>query len=840
FGGSNGFNMFDPAALPEAQHVPPIVLTSFEKLNEPADTERPHELLDSVALDYRDDVVSFEFAALDFVAPDKNRYAYRLRGFDREWVDLGNRRRITYTNLDSDNYVLEVRAASSDGVWNQAGLSLPVSVAPAPWETVWAYAAYVAAALLLAALLFRQHRRKLQSEARHSRRLEREVKDRTAELEQRNKQLLEANHAKSQFLARMSHEIRTPMNGVLGMTELLRGTGLNDKQQRFANTIHNSAKSLLEIINDILDFSKIEAGKLQLEEVEFDAIDLIEDAAELLAGPAAEKGLELICGTPPDHVPRVVGDPLRIRQILINLIGNAIKFTDRGEVIARFATVKESKDAVELKFEVEDSGVGISEANQSLIFDCFSQEDGSTTRRYGGTGLGLAISKQLVDLMHGDIGVESSPGVGSTFWFTIRLKKARSLAPIRWSAQSLKDMRVMIVDGNATHQRVLEEQLAAWQVDAHGVTDPAAALEALQRAKTDQEPYDVVIVDINSPKFDGESLVRRIREAPRLGDVKLILMSSVAADSGQPSTEREATSCLTKPVRQSALYDALVQIGSCVKAHKTTDRTGSHETKIGAGARILLVEDNPVNQEVAIGMLKLLGCRIETVADGHAAVKRVAAQCFDLVLMDCQMPVMDGFEASRAIRGFEAETGRQRVPIVAVTAGALEGDRERCLESGMDDHLSKPYTLQALYRTLKQWLPAELTRAGSPDSATIDAGELLDQTALDNIRSLERSGNPRMLSRVIELYLANSAELMTEMKKAFNADDPERVARSAHTLKSSSANLGAMAFAEVCRVLEAESRSGDLVESSGLYRQLDNLYPKVVQALKSELQSKSA
>ncbi len=842
FGGAYGFNAFRPSALLETTAAPRVVLTSFEKLNEPAATERPHELLERVELGYRDDIVTFEFAALDFIAPEKNQYAYRLEGFDDDWVQLGNRRRVTYTNLDAHDYIFRVRAANSDGVWNEQGLTIPVVVSPAPWETIWAYAAYAASAMLLLMLGWRHHRHKLQREAQYSQELEQQVRDRTTELRQRNLELEEASRAKSDFLARMSHEIRTPMNGVLGMTELLLGTRLEDKQHRFANAIKTSASSLLEIINDILDFSKIEAGKLELESVEFDLIDLVEDVAELFAGPAAEKGLEFICETPPDNVPRVIGAPLRLRQILVNLIGNAVKFTDEGQIIARFAVEEQSSSAISLRFEVEDSGVGINKASQALVFDYFSQEDGSATRRYGGTGLGLAISKQLVELMNGEIGVKSEPGVGSTFWFKLPLQRAKSLAAVRWTTLSLEKLRVLVVDGSASHSRVLERQLNAWQVHATCVDNVEDAFERLQAAVRSNSPYDVAVVDMGI--LDGETLVRAIRNDRRLTTLRLVLMSSMATDIDRARQMNLHTDrYLIKPVRQSHLYDTLMEFSS--EAERAS-ATAAAETKmtIDGGCRILLVEDNDVNQAVALGMLNVLGCDVEVVDHGEAAVRRVSEEAYDLVLMDCQMPVMDGFEATNAIREAEARGGRRHTTIVALTASALDGDRERCLAAGMDDYLSKPFTLQGLYSVLTRWIKTD--PRGQRSSSRDDAARrqfrngILDASALDDIRDLDRAGNGGMLNRVIELFLSSSARLMETLEQSLDNNDLVGAGRAAHTLKSSGANLGAKALSAICRQLERECAADDAASARESFAKLENVYPDVVMALELELEKKSA
>ena len=455
FGGANGYNEFHPTRIEESSYSPNIVLTSYQKLNQPVLTDVPYDLLTQIELDYQDDVVNFGFAAMDFTAPGQNKYSYTLEGFDDGWIDLDNMRHVTYTNLDAGSYVLRVNAVTSDSVPTTSEFSILVTVAPAPWETRWAYSLYTGAALMLLWSVWRMQRRKFQREAEYSGRLERDVALRTEQLEERNCELQEASRAKSNFLARMSHEIRTPMNGVLGMTQLLMGTTLDDKQYRFAQTVKRSAESLLDIINDVLDFSKIEAGRLELDRVEFDVSDLVDETVEMFSGVASEKGLELMCSTPPGKTIAAIGDSLRLKQVLVNLLGNAVKFTQDGEVVLRYTLLDDDTEKLRFRFEVSDTGVGIQRDHLSQIFESFSQEDGSTARRFGGTGLGLAICKQLIEMMGGEIGVESEPGKGSCFWFTLSLEKAGAAWFSRKVSHRMANLSVLVADNNATNSDIV-------------------------------------------------------------------------------------------------------------------------------------------------------------------------------------------------------------------------------------------------------------------------------------------------------------------------------------------------------------------------------------------------
>jgi len=513
-----------------------------------------------------------------------------------------------------------------------------------------------------------------------------------------------ASMAKSQFLARMSHEIRTPMNGVLGMTELLLRQGLSGKKRHFAETIQNSAEALLNLINDILDFSKIEAGKLELDQTEFDLRDATEEIVELLSGHAQSKEIELLCDIAPDMPVRVHGDAMRLRQILTNLIGNAIKFTDKGEVIVRTRLEKQSGARGTFRFEVVDSGIGIHAENQAMIFELFSQEDSSTTRRYGGTGLGLAICKQLVELMGGEIGVDSEMGVGTTFWFSLQLELGNQATP-KEGLERLEEcmpLNVLVVDDNLTNREILEHQLDAWGITSHSVADAYQALDCLQQAAGSDMAFDLAILDWHMPEMNGLELAEQIRLDPKLHKLRLIMLSSASAEN-VASTMRKADidAYANKPVRQSRLLECLVQAlnadpGAGLNSKLSIYIEDTLALRI-AGLTVLLVEDNPVNREVAISMLETMRCKVIVAVNGKQGVDLFEQGGVDLVLMDCEMPVMDGYAATNTIREIEDgfKDGR-RVPIVALTAHALPEVRQRCFAVGMDDYLTKPFSFDQL------------------------------------------------------------------------------------------------------------------------------------------------
>ena len=825
FGGTGGFNAFQPGLVEESQYAPAVVLTSFAMEGEPADPDKPLDRLNKINLDYNDRVVSLGFAALDFTAPAQNVYSYMLEGFNREWIDLGSRHHVTFTNLDPGNYMLHVRARTSDGGLRATGFQIPITKAAPPWGSSLAYTIYGLLAITVLLAVWRSHRRKLRREVEYSQRLERNVAERTEELEQRNHDLEVATKAKSQFLARMSHEIRTPMNGMLGMTQLLMGTPLDEKQRRFAQTIRSSSQSLLDIINDILDFSKIEAGRLELDAQAFNVAELVEETADLFAAAASEKGLELVCATPPGPALEVKGDAARLKQVLINLLANAIKFTPEGEVLLRYKATQENQSSVSLCFEVIDTGIGIKADNVATVFESFAQEDGSTSRRFGGTGLGLAICKQLVELMGGEIGVNSKPGDGSRFWFKLTLDYSRTIEMPSDQLYEFAGLRALVVDDNRTSNAVVSGYLAALGMQVVQAYTGDTALRQLHAASFSQG-FDLMLLDAELRNEDSHKILAAIRRNDSLRNTRIVVMApALGADEDQRWAGEGVNGYLPKPIRQAALRETLATVVRSADATATMEPLGPviNGGLDRLGGRVLLVEDNPVNQSVAIGILEEFGCDTVVALNGEDAIEQISREDFDVVLMDCEMPVMDGFTATAAIRE-QVGTARS-VPIIAVTANAVAGDRERCLAAGMQDYLPKPITVEKLHGTLKRWLP-ETNQPVTPDV------EALDPTSLDSIRNLQGVGGEGMVRRVVDIYLASSIEQLDNLRLSVGAKDAERVRQAAHALKASSQNVGAKPLSSLCQQLEEQGRNRRLDNVDAVLDDIDRAYERTVEALR--------
>jgi len=843
FGNNEGITRFHPEAIQRQGNIPLISFTDFlingrsVPIGELPDgrclLSKSIIAAPDISLSYKDRFFSIRFAALDFSSPQHNQYRYKMEGLDKDWIFAGNEYKATYTNIPSGNYIFRVKGANSNGVWNEKGASMKITVTPPFWQTWWfritGSVFFIALIFMVTQLRTLSARKKALILKKHNIELNLQ-KEKAERAEEKAKQ---ATKFKSEFLANMSHEIRTPMNAIMGMSYLGLQSEILSKQHNYFSKIQSSANLLLGIINDILDFSKIEAGKLQFEIKEFSLDDVMENLSNFISYKAGEKGIEVLFDIDPE-VPRFLsGDQLRLGQVLINLANNAVKFTHEGEILVSVKLEKKDKASVKLKFSVKDTGIGLTKEQTDKLFEAFSQADGSITRKYGGTGLGLTISKKLVEMMHGQIKVKSVPEKGSIFSFTAAFGKKEDTKPKEMlkPPDDLIGLKALVVDDSTVSQEILKNILESFSFEVDTVDSGSDAIEKLKQASK-EKPYELVLMDWRMPGMDGIQTTKKIKADSDLEKIPQILMVTAY---GREEVMHKAENAgldgfLIKPVNSSILFNTILEaFGHEFVREKLVSKEGfvkNKEFEKIQGAKILLVEDNEINQEVAVELLENNGFWVSVAEDGEKAVQMVSEYSFDAVLMDLQMPVMDGYAATKEIR--KRETEEKRLPVIAMTADAVSGVKEDVMEAGMDDYVTKPIDHEKLFLALIKWIhPGERKKYvqaefGKSDKAEQTFSKLAD---IDIVTGIARiGGSQASYKKLLKKFHKNNLNTIVKVKEALDNNDIDLAKRLVHTLKGVSGTIGADKIYNHAKNLETAIKKQD-----------GNLYPEMLENLRESL-----